>query len=109
MTALPTPATHTLPADSATHTLPADSATDAVPAATGAVPADETWVRDPALIRPGDRIEVWEQETLCHVGTVGQSAPHLGLLWVLEAGTGARRLVPVHGYRLRRSPASRAA
>ncbi|KLU10213.1 hypothetical protein ABL57_08000 [Kocuria sp. SM24M-10] len=61
------------------------------------------------MIRPGDRIEVWEQGTLCHVGTVGQSAPHLGLLWILEAGTGARRLVPVHGYRLRRSPLARAA
>ena len=117
MTALPAPAGSTIPAGSTLDAAPADtvpvgavpvaSPADADPAA--ANPADEVWVRDPALIRPGDRIEVWEQGTRCHVGTVGQSAPHLGLLWILEAGTGARRLVPVHGYRLRRSPVARAA
>ena len=68
---------------------------------------DDTWVQDPARIRPGDRIEVWEQDHLRHVGTVGQCAPHLRLLWILEAGTGSRRLIPVHGYRLRRSPFAR--
>ena len=61
------------------------------------------------LVRPGDRIEVWEQDHLRHVGTVGQCAPHLRLLWILEAGTGSRRLIPVHGYRLRRSPFARPA
>lgn len=70
---------------------------------------DDTWVHDPARIRPGDRIEVWEQDHLRHVGTVGQCAPHLRLLWILEAGTGSRRLIPVHGYRLRLSPFARAA
>lgn len=74
----------------------------------GTVP-DGAWVQDPALIRAGDRIEVWEQDTLCHVGTVGQSAPHLGLLWILEARTGSRRLIPFHGYRVRPSPFARAA
>lgn len=71
--------------------------------------ADDPWVHDPARIRPGDRIEVWEQDHLRHVGTVGQSAPHLRLLWILEAGTGSRRLIPVHGYRLRLSPFTRTA
>ena len=70
---------------------------------------DDTWVQDPARIRPGDRIEVCEQDHLRHVGTVGQCAPHLRLLWILEAGTGSRRLIPVHGYRLRRSPFARPA
>lgn len=102
MTALPASATATIPADPTIDTVPAASATDVTS-------ADAAWIRDPGLIRPGDRIEVWEQGTLCHVGTVGQSAPHLGLLWILETGTGARRLVPVHGYRLRRSPAAHAA
>ena len=71
--------------------------------------ADGTWVLDPAGVRPGDRIEVWERESLLHVGTVGQSAPHLGILWILETGTGSRKLIPVHGYRLRRVPPARAA
>ncbi|MGQ1796280.1 hypothetical protein ACT4S5_03960 [Kocuria oceani] len=111
MTALPAPAGPTIaetPADivPVPAAPPADSPAGSPAEAT---PVDETWLGDPALIRPGDRIEVWEQGTLCHVGTVGQSAPHLGLLWILEAGTGARRLVPVHGYRLRRSPLARAA
>lgn len=70
---------------------------------------DGAWVQDPAGIRAGDRIEVWEQDILRHVGTVGQSAPHLGLLWILEARTGSRRLLPFHGYRLRLSPFARAA
>ncbi len=87
-------------------TAPSAPTTDAT---TPGTTADGAWVRDPALIRAGDRIEVWEQDTLCHVGTVGQSAPHLGLLWILEARTGSRRLVPVHGYRLRLSPSVRAA
>ncbi|WP_298589670.1 hypothetical protein [uncultured Kocuria sp.] len=70
---------------------------------------DDAWVHDPARIRPGDRIEVWEQDHLRHVGTVGQCAPRLRLLWILEAGTGSRRLIPVDGYRLRLSPLARAA
>lgn len=113
MTALPTTATATatipatVPAGPGTAAVPGGSPADRTPA--DLTPADEDWVRDPALIRSGDRIEVWEQGALRHVGTVGQSAPHLGLLWILETGTGARRLVPVHGYRLRRSPAARAA
>lgn len=86
---------------------PTIDATD--PGTTAGSTRDGDWVQDPALIRAGDRIEVWEQDTLCHVGTVGQSAPHLGLLWILEARTGSRRLVPFHAYRLRLSPFARAA
>lgn len=69
----------------------------------------EKWIVDPAGIRPGDRIEVWDEDYESCTGTVGQISRHLGVLWVLEAGTGVRRLFPFHGCRMRPAPLALAA
>lgn len=60
----------------------------------------ERWTQQAAEILPGDRIEVWEQDCLCYVGWVGQVASHLGVLWIVESGTGKRKLISVEDYRL---------
>ncbi|MEX5258481.1 hypothetical protein [Kocuria arenosa] len=61
------------------------------------------WIHDLARVRPGDRIEAWDQDHLRHAGTVSQVAAHLGVLWVREASTGLPRLIPAREYRLRRT------
>lgn len=71
--------------------------------------AAEKWIDDPTTIRPGDRIEIWDEFYESCVGTVGQIAPRLGVLWVLEAGTGTRRLFPFEGCRMRPAPLALAA
>jgi hypothetical protein len=55
-------------------------------------------------VLPGDRIEVWDHLQLRHAGTVSQTAPHLGVLWILEAATGIQKLIPAQDYRLHHVP-----
>ncbi|MFI7481493.1 hypothetical protein ACH9EU_03660 [Kocuria sp. M1R5S2] len=71
--------------------------------------AAEKWIQDLSSIRPGDRIEVWDELAERCVGTVGEVAPEFGVLWVLEAGTGTRRMFAHEGSRMRLSPLVRAA
>lgn len=71
--------------------------------------AAEMWINDPARIQPGDRIEVWDEDYESYVGTVGQISLPLGVLWILEAGTGIRRLFPFEGCRMRMAPLALAA
>jgi hypothetical protein len=75
----------------------------------GTMTAAETWIGDLAAIHPGDRIEIWDEFYEHYVGTVGQVAPHLGVLWILEAGTGVRRLFPFEDCRMRPAPLALAA
>lgn len=71
--------------------------------------AAERWILDFSVLQPGDRIEVWDEDYESCVGTVGQISLPLGVLWVLEAGTGVRRLFPFEGCRMRRAPLALAA
>lgn len=66
----------------------------------------DPWIHDPARVRPGELIEVWDQDHLRHRGTVSQTAPHLGVLWILEDATGIPKLIPAQDYRLRHAPAA---
>ncbi|HST71287.1 MULTISPECIES: hypothetical protein [Kocuria] len=71
--------------------------------------AAEKWTTDLSQVRSGDRVEIWDEDYERYIGTVGQVAPHLGVLWILEAGTGVRRLFPFEGCRLRHAPLALAA
>jgi hypothetical protein len=67
------------------------------------VTAGNTWILGLARVQPGDRIEAREHRQPWFTGTVSEVAPPLGIAWVLEDGTGLRRLVSVRHHRLRRS------
>ena len=69
----------------------------------------DPWLHDLTRVRPGDRVEVWDQHRLRHAGTVSQVAAHLGVLWVREANSGLPKLVPIEGHRLRHASAAHAA
>lgn len=69
----------------------------------------DPWIHDSARVRPGDRVEVWDQDYLRHRGTVSQVASHLGVLWILEDTTGLPKLIPVKEYRLRHTSFAQAA
>ena len=61
----------------------------------------DPWIHDLARVRPGELIEVWDEQHLRHAGTVSQVAAHLGVLWVRETSSGLPKLVPTEGHRLR--------
>ena len=44
-------------------------------------------------LQPGDHIEAWHNGKLFHQGRVTDVVPHLDLFWILDARTGARRLL----------------
>lgn len=69
----------------------------------------DPWIHDLSRVRPGDRIEVWDEHRLRHAGTVSQVAFHLGVLWVREASSGIPKLIPAEEYRLRHASAAHAA
>lgn len=64
---------------------------------------NNVWILGLARVQPGDRVEAGEHRRPCFTGTVSEVAPQLGIAWVLEDGTGLRRLVSVRSHRLRRS------
>lgn len=41
--------------------------------------------------RHGQRIEVWADQDLCCRGLVEENVPHLGVVWISEAGIGGGR------------------
>jgi hypothetical protein len=67
------------------------------------------WIIGLGRVEPGDRIEVWDQQQLRHLGTVSQVAPHLGVLWIVETATGIPKLIQTQEYRLCHAPAAQAA
>lgn len=69
----------------------------------------DPWIHDLSRVRPGDRIEVWDEHHLRHAGTVSQVAFHLGVLWVREASSGIPKLIPAEEYRLCHASAAHAA
>lgn len=68
----------------------------------------DPWIHDLAGVRPGDRIEVWDESHLRHAGTVSQLAVHLDVLWVREASSGLPKLIPAQHYRLRHASMAQA-
>ncbi len=61
----------------------------------------KTIVQDLGRLRPGERIEVWYRGQKQCVGTVDETAPSLGVVWIREALDGYRRMVPTQDTELR--------
>ena len=57
-------------------------------------------IHDLDELATGDVVDVWQQRSLCCTGAVEEVAPQLGVLWIRETGTGARRLVSAADHRL---------
>jgi hypothetical protein len=50
-------------------------------------------ILDCRSLSPGDIIEARYNGQLYYVGTVTETVPVLGMFWILEAGTGTRKLL----------------
>jgi hypothetical protein len=50
-------------------------------------------VRDLAELTSGDVIEAWHEGRRYNHGKVLQTVPSMGMLWILDAGSGIRKLV----------------
>lgn len=49
-------------------------------------------VQDWASLQPGERVEVWSVNSFCYTAYVDDRADDGQLIWVIENGTGSRRL-----------------
>ena len=57
--------------------------------------ANDTTIRTCGELAPGDQIEAWHNGKLFHRGRVMQTIPLMELFWILDARTGARKLLDV--------------
>jgi hypothetical protein len=44
---------------------------------------------------PGTEIEAWDHGELVHCGRVSQTVPSMGMVWIIDARNGTRRLLDV--------------
>ncbi|MFI7480850.1 hypothetical protein ACH9EU_00375 [Kocuria sp. M1R5S2] len=44
-------------------------------------------------LRPGDQVEALQEGIVLHRGSVEETLPHLGVVWIREVGTGARKIL----------------
>ncbi|WP_400160439.1 hypothetical protein [Arthrobacter sp. BPSS-3] len=49
-------------------------------------------------LTPGVDVQVWEQDRVVHRGRVSQVVPSMGMVWIIDARNGARRLVDTSEY-----------
>ena len=66
-------------------------------------------VRSLAELAAGDEIEAWHRGRLAHQGRVVSTLPDIDLFWIVDARTGARRLLDLEQLSVRRVPAGRPA
>ncbi|WP_139318525.1 hypothetical protein [Kocuria sp. CNJ-770] len=57
------------------------------------MPRDDRPAADRGQLRPGERVEVHRDAVVHHLGIVDEAAPHLGVVWIRDAGTGIRRML----------------
>ena len=57
--------------------------------------ANGTMIRTCGELAAGDQIEAWHNGKLFHRGRVTQTIPLMELFWILDARTGARKLLDV--------------
>lgn len=50
-------------------------------------------IRECADLTPGAIVQAWERDRLVHCGRVSQVVPSMGMLWIIDARNGVRRLV----------------
>ncbi|WP_200951902.1 hypothetical protein [Arthrobacter sp. Soil736] len=61
-------------------------------------------VRSCAELSAGEEIEAWHRGRLAHRGTVASTLEEIDLLWIIDARTGARRLLDLEQLSVRRIP-----
>jgi hypothetical protein len=66
-------------------------------------------VRSGADLAVGDEIEAWHRGRLAHQGTVSSTFRDIDLFWIIDARTGARRLLDLEQLSVRRVPAEKVA
>lgn len=62
--------------------------------------AGEMPVRSCRELAAGDQIEAWHNGKLFHRGRVTQTIPLMELFWILDARTGARKLLDVEALQI---------
>jgi hypothetical protein len=65
---------------------------------------EELEVRSCAELNVGDDIEAWHRGRLVHRGTVSSTFEQIDLFWIIDARTGARRLLDLEQLSVRRVP-----
>ena len=66
-------------------------------------------VQSSAELAAGDEVEAWHRGRLAHRGTVSSTLQDIDLFWIIDARTGARRLLDLEQLSVRRIPAGKAA
>jgi hypothetical protein len=61
-------------------------------------------VRSCAELSEGEEIEAWHRGRLAHRGTVASTLEEIDLFWIIDARTGARRLLDLEQLSVRRIP-----
>lgn len=61
-------------------------------------------VRDLADLLVGDMVEAWHEGRRYNRGTVLQTVPSMGMFWILDTGSGTRKLVDFEALLIRRLP-----
>ncbi|MFF2029365.1 hypothetical protein [Arthrobacter sp. NPDC058192] len=59
-------------------------------------------VRDLGELASGDVIEAWHDGRRYNYGKVLQTVPSMGMFWILDAGSGVRKLVDFEALPIRR-------
>lgn len=67
---------------------------------------NDTPVRTCAELAAGDEIEAWHNGRLFHRGRVTQTVPLMELFWIVDARTGARKLLDVEALEIIRRRAA---
>jgi hypothetical protein len=70
---------------------------------------EELEVRSCVELNVGDDIEAWHRGRLVHRGTVSSTFEQIDLFWIIDARTGARRLLDLEQLSVRRVPAGKPA
>ncbi|WP_180987263.1 hypothetical protein [Arthrobacter sp. AFG20] len=66
-------------------------------------------VQSSAELAVGDEVEAWHRGRLAHRGTVSSTFRDIDLFWIIDARTGARRLLDLEQLSVRRVAAGKAA
>jgi hypothetical protein len=56
---------------------------------------------DLGRLRPGDRLEAHRDGMVRHRGVVEETVPALGVVWIRERGTGARKMLATDDFQFR--------
>jgi hypothetical protein len=61
-------------------------------------------VHDLGNLSPGDMIEAWHEGRRYNRGKVLQTVPSMGMFWILDTGSGTRKLIDFEALHIRPIP-----